>query len=203
MNNQILIEEYKKEFKDRFPNYFESNYTKALSIISISDKGKLVNQNISQVDDILLDNYGIFITAILAQQSFQLRDDSDVPINLSTLSTTGGYNMENGQGGLGAFLRIGTGTTPATRQDFNIENQFGGDIPLSGTAGYNSGLAQISITGSQVAGSAGSITETGLFNRWRATNSIHNNHMISHDLLTPVAFIIGQTITVNYIILLS
>lgn len=204
MNIQALVEDYKKEFKEKFPNYFETNFTKALSIVSITEKGKLFDQKVSNVDDILNDNYGNFIKGIVAQDTFSCNREDGGARTYFVKSTNQGYNMRNtSQGGVGAFLKIGSGTTPATRQDTNIENQIQGNITLAGTAGYNSGLGQISITGSLLATGGGSITETALFNRWRASDSAHHNNMISHDIIPPASFIVGQTITVNYIILLS
>ncbi len=202
MNIQSLVEEYKKEFKEKFPNYFETNFTKALSIVSVTEKGKLFDQKVSHVDDILLDNYGNFIKGLIAQDGFTTVEDSGGAESFNMKSQNAGYNMANGDT-LGAFLKIGSGITPATRQDFNIENIIQSQFNLAGTAGYNSGLGQISITGSIVATGGGSITETGLFNRWRGSDSSHHNIMISHDIIPPASFIVGQTITVNYIILLS
>lgn len=101
-------------------------------------------------------------------------------------------------------VQIGKGTTPPTRQDFNLENAFPNspESVLKGVTlphGYVSGLGKITIaTLISPTGGAGSITETALTQFWQNTGSNNERYLLFRDIISPVGFIIGQAINIDY-----
>jgi len=96
-------------------------------------------------------------------------------------------------------VQIGKGTTPPTRQDFNIENPFtnGGvedNSVKSQFSGYVSatGLINMATQLSPMAG-AGTITEVVLFKHTRA-----GVFLWYRNLITPSGFILGNTVNTNH-----
>jgi len=207
-----LINNIGKEFQEnlvkRFPNYYKSQVLKACSIVSITENKEIKSIGMSCMNDLLTDNFGNFLKGILGIQSFDMNDLSNLSKNYVIPSGTVAYNML-GIGSLGTNIRVGKGTTPATRQDFNIENPFTTSpeslaFQLAGVGGWNSGLGQVSIQGAITAGDSGAISETILIQQFRNFNIGIGTSVFSRDNISPVVnFIVGQTINVNYLLLLS
>ena len=100
-------------------------------------------------------------------------------------------------------VQIGKGTTPPTRQDFDIESPFtnGGveDSPVkSNVAGYISALGQINMATqlTPMAGT-GTITEVIVLKNTRA-----GTFLWYRNLITPASFILGNTININHEVLI-
>jgi len=103
---------------------------------------------------------------------------------------------------VGSQISVGTGITPATRQDVIIEA--GQIVLISGNGGYNSGLGKIDIPASLISGSNFSLSETGLFGVWRVSGFQTLPFLLSRDNIAPVVSVsIAQTINVDYQLLLS
>jgi len=210
---QDVKNQYAENFIKKFPNYFNEKaciVAKAFSLITVTKDKEIKSIGMSCIDDLLNDNFGQFLKGIIGFGGFSSQDENNNPFNYITVSTNQAYNMFNTGLSMGAFLRIGKGTAPATRQDFNIEVPFVGGAEANffnviGLAGWNSGLGQISISGAITAGGSGSISETVLACVWRATtDSAHHRSIYSRDNISPVSnFIIGETINVNYTLLMS
>ena len=156
------------------------------------------------------DNFGKLISAHFAPQAtgsgFQFRDINDVARNTTVYGShlANKYNQGNQ-----CTVQVGKGLTPATRQDFNIEDPFiGGAESIrqnTGFGGWNSGLGQVDIPTviSPTAGS-GSISETVLYNMWHTTNIGDHHFLMSRDNISPiVSFISGKAINVDYKLLLG
>ena len=103
--------------------------------------------------------------------------------------------------------QVGKGVTPVTRQDFVIGSAFSVGVEASPQNsqifGYNSGLGKVTIA-TQIAptGGSGSITEVIKINRLRATTGADRFYLLTRDVISPVAFIIGQTIDTEHIFLI-
>ena len=100
--------------------------------------------------------------------------------------------------------RVGKGTTPPTRQDFNVDSGFP-DSPESSlissvTPTYNSGLAKITqATLISPTGGSGTISEVIKTARWSRAISLGGDFCIARDLNSPVSnFIVGQSINIDH-----
>lgn len=207
-----LINNIGKEFQEnlvkRFPDYYNSQVLKSLSIVSITENKEIKSIGMSCMNDLLNDNFGNFLKGILGIQTFNMNDLANVSKQYIIPSPTVAYNML-GIGSLGTNIRVGKGLTPATRQDFNIQDPFTTSpesvaFQLAGDGAWNSGLGQVSMSGAITAGDSGAISEAILIQQFRNFNIGAGTSIFSRDNISPVAnFIIGQTINVNYILLLS
>jgi len=194
---------YKELFVKQFPDYFEKNHSKMFSLITITEDNEIKNIGMSKIEDLLMDNWGEFFGALLGGVSASMRRTSDG--NTDTLNIYGGdqtrlFNITN-NGGVGSIIRVGTGVTPATRQDFKIENLQ--QTLTSGNGGYNSGLGKIDIPANGTALSGFSITETVLEGIWVDSFQGVDAYLLSHDVFNPISVIIAQTINVDYELILS
>ncbi len=105
--------------------------------------------------------------------------------------------------------QVGKGTTPATRQDFNIEVPFtnGGleDNPFpTNTVGYDSLQGKISIPAivSPTTGS-GAITEVCHYVSWKQSPSASIKQMLLlHDIIQAVNFINGESLHIEHEVLI-
>ncbi len=122
----------------------------------------------------------------------------------SANTDTGLFNDE----GIVRRAQVGKGTTPATRQDNNIENAFP-DSPESGqvsslNGGYNSGLGKISqSTLISNLGGAGSVTE--VIKVFKIVDVFTQNGVdcaIFRDVISPVGFIVGESLNITHEVLI-
>jgi hypothetical protein len=105
----------------------------------------------------------------------------------------------------GGNVQVGKGTTPATRQDTNIETPFtnGGveDNPVNAIVGaYNPSLAKVEIPAliSPTAG-AGAISEVVRTRGMENSVGVGKEMLLTRDNVSPVSnFIAGQAINVNH-----
>ena len=194
---------YKELFTKQFPEYFQKNHSKMFSLVTITEDNEIKDIGMSKVDDLLVDNWGEFFGALLGGTSATMKNNggSSKTVNVYGSAQTRLFSITN-NGAVGTKIRVGTGTTPATRQDFAIET-FQQDL-ISGNGGWNSGLGKVDIPANAVAGAGFSLTETVLEGQWIEDFSLAvNNFALSHDVFNPVSVLIGQTINVDYQLLLS
>ncbi len=211
---QNIAKQYGEDFNKRFPEYYHDlngECAKAVSLVTVTDpnENEIKSIGMSCMNDLLNDNFGAFLKGILGIQTMTpMKNLSDAVIQFTVPSGTLAYNMFN-ISGIGSTLRLGNGATPATRQDFNIEAPFGtapesNAFSLAGVAGWNSGLGQILFSGSISAGGSGAVSETVWIQSFRLSGGNNDSFVSSRDNISPVAnFIIGQTINVSYILLMS
>jgi len=163
---------------------------------------------------VTLDNFGIFLSGHFvnptASHSVSLTNTSGAVQTVRTIGNSSNecWNDTN-LGSMNDYIQIGSGVTPATRQDFKLETPFG-VAPESARfvcipAGYNSGLGKITITGTLAStGGSGTITETTKEVRINQNTSPTNiqSFIYFRDIISPVAFINGQQIVVDYEVLI-
>ncbi len=209
--SQKVIDEatkiYSEEFKKKYPEYFEKNYSKAFSIVTTlkENSDEIENIGMSKVDDLLLDNWGKFLGAILTnQQQTTMIDAGGVARTYWIYSINQDlFNYVN-NGAVGTEIFIGEGTTPATRGDFSMEVSKQGMI--CGDGAWQSGLGKITAPANVISNFNGNISEVGLFGRWFTRIPIITvaSSMLSHDILaSSVPVSIGQSVNVDYEVLLS
>jgi len=208
--NQKLIDDcykiYKENFRKEFPNYFESNHSKSLSIVTTTENFEIKSIGMSCLNDLLLDNWGNFLNGFMGGNS------SAQSLKITTGQTravgmwgTGQSNWNSvSVGSTGSSISVGSGTTPAVRSDIVLETSV---LGLSmGNGGWNSGLAKIDIPASNNSVSSFTLSETGLFGVWAHSTppASVGSFMLSHDNISPVvSVIVGQNVNVDYQLLLS
>jgi hypothetical protein len=205
--SQKLIDDcykiYKENFTKEFPEYFTKTHSKACSIVTALKENEIKNIGISKVDDLLLDNWGNFFGALMGGASAGMVSTLGSAETVHTFGSDIGrrFNIVN-IGALGTLVQVGTGTTPATRQDFKTETLV--QTLTSGNGGWNSGLGKIDIPASGVSTSIFSISETTLQGQWVENFQNVRNFLLARDNISPVVpVLIGQTINVDYQMLLS
>lgn len=167
----------------------------------------------SKPNNLILDSFGIWLGSIFrtgtATESaiFNLTDITNTARSIRIYFDAIGENPFNyvGAGRLGGTqIQCGSGTTTATRADYNVETALPtapeDDIFDTGPGSYAGGI--ISVVGAVSAGGAGTINETLMYARWRDA-SLASAHVFAlfHDLLVSgEAFVLGETITVTYTI---
>jgi len=205
-NTKIIDESYKiylEEFEKKFPEYFSKYNSKAFALVTTTNKKEILDIGMSCIDDILNDNWGIFLKNFLSGNSGN--DTYKNTSGLSKLMLLWGtqnmlYNITNAGFSVGTRIATGSGVTLATRQDFDIESEKNKED--TGNGGWNSGLGKIDIPMTATGVSAYSLTETCLFGTWNAVGA-ENQFCLARDNITPVSVLIGQTINVDYQMLLS
>ena len=98
--SQKLIDEchkiYKDNFQKEFPEYFEHNYTKVASVITILENNEIKQIGMSKINDLLTDNYGKwFGQFIFPTVNFSLTDIAGVARNNRSWSTSGASSVWN------------------------------------------------------------------------------------------------------------
>ena len=220
MENQMLLEKigetktdkiireceniYKETFSKQFPNYFlNKNTVKSFAIVTTTENKEIKNIGMSKVEDLLTDNFGRWFGGFIYPTSIiVMNDQTNTPHDILMWGGST-WNINNGGGSTGTRIMVGHGTTPATRQDVDMEN-FDQELN-SNDGGWNSSLGQVDVPATIPSDFANNISEVGLFGAWFASSpSGVFNFMISHDNISPVVpVIIGQTINVDYKLLLS
>ena len=205
--SQKLIDEchkiYKDNFQKEFPEYFEHNYTKVASVITILENNEIKQIGMSKINDLLTDNYGIwFGQFIFPTVNFNMIDINSVNRAVRSWSTSGASSVWNQTVVVvGTLIKVGSGLANATRQDVNLQALL--QQLLSGNGGYNSGLGKVDIPATIASSFDGTINEVGLFGRWNVNGFGAQQFLISRDNVSSVAVTIGQTINVDYQIILS
>jgi len=160
----------------------------------------------------LNDNFGFMIAKLFrapttganSTGNVLRREDTGALFGTSMYQTNSNSTIFNDEAGINQ-AQVGEGSTPATRQDFKIEDTFPDSpesSPQNSVAGaYNSGLGKITIaTLISPTGGAGSITE--VIKRGRIRDSIGGSTtrfiIWTRDVISPVGFIIGQSINIDH-----
>jgi len=162
---------------------------------------------------VALDNLGLLLAGIFRNAStgngqvFNLKATNGAVYSTRIYATQGDTNRSNFDGAL-RQVQIGKSSTPVTRQDFKIGDPFP-DSPESSLnncidGGYNSGLGKISQTCLiSTTGGAGTITEVIKAFRIRDQFTQSGRTLIMfRDLITPENFIAGESINVEYEVLI-
>ncbi len=194
--------------------------TVALSILN--SKGKIESVGINKPDDLILNNFGYWLAALIqpptswaggtTYASTTLKDTANTSRTVATYANAcsiyaGTFNYAGTAQNTGTYLQVGSGTTTAARADYNIETAFG-TAPESGvfsTAVGSYAAGYISFSGAVTAGGSGTVNETGFFGKWiygtpnSAVEVDVANFMLFHDNLeTGQPFTAGQTINCSY-----
>ena len=158
---QECLNIYKEDFNKKFPNYFQDNYTKMVSLVSATEENEIKSLGMSCIDDLLTDNWGKWFGALVFPTTpITLKNNVDVDAIVNMWSSGGTYNSTN-LGSIGSQIDVGNGTTLPTRQDFAIESLL--QVLTSGNGGYNSGLGQVDIPGTGTSTFSDDIAETALY----------------------------------------
>jgi len=176
-------------------------------IISQGDIIKGIDQ--SKPNNLILNNFGVWLAGFIrqptiAQTDVNLQDITDTTRNLILYLNAPSESMFNVDSNedLGTKMRVGSGVTPAARDDYDIETALGtapeDDVFDSGVGSYAVGT--ISVAGAITAGGAGTINETGFYGAFGYGTTV-TDFMLFHDILVAgEAFVLGNTITVAYTI---
>jgi len=156
---------------------------------------------------VLNDNFGKVLAFIFRPPSvgnglsFQMVNTGGTLFNVHLYGLNGNTGRLN-HPALTSRTKLGDGTTPATRQDFNVESELN-DVPEkndfnNNQAGYNSGLGKVSIASSvSPTGGSGAVTESINIQIYNNELGGNNNCILTRDVFSPVNFISGKTINVE------
>lgn len=198
---------YKEKLDKKYPEYFVKNSSKMCSLVTATENNEIKGIGMSTLNDLLLDNWGLILGGILdgtSRNNITLIDETGIgSFQFRVWGTQAQIMFTTNSGAVGSQIKVGTGVTPATRQDFRMQTLFA--TLVSGNGGYNSGLGKIDIPATAIAGSSAIISETGLFGRWKAwAFLVIKTLMIAHDNISPTVSVInGQSINVDYELILS
>jgi len=182
----------------------------ATVIISQGDIIKGISQ--SKPNNLILDNFGTWLAGFFrapvqgATFSVSLKGDDGAANDVFIFgSSSAGALLFNYYTKIpGSTLKVGSGSTPAARGDYDIETALATSPEDtffdSGTGSYAAG--SISVGGAITSGGSGTINEVGIYGHWwEETGDVEDDHMLFHDILVSgEAFTPGQTITVAYTI---
>jgi len=212
--NQYLLEykgeTFSEKLKNKIHNHILEERIKKISsllpmaLVCVQDNKEIKSLGVSIPNDLLTDNYGktlagMFRPVAVGNNFFTINDLSN---NLETMRYYA--NSPSGFNNAGArSIQIGSGNTPPTRQDFNIETPFsnGGQednaVAFSNAGFDGAGTTKESITLTTTG--AGVIAET--INRWNGRNSAGASRtwILTRDLISPTSsFIASQQVFVEY-----
>lgn len=179
---------------------------------------KILDIGFNRPNDLILDNFGTFIAALIRQPStgsspsFSLTDVTNsaqtfmIYSNAPATNTTLAFGYDNA-GSTGTQIQLGSGTTAAARTNYAIQTAFG-TAPenarfATGAGSYGGGAD--SFSGAISAGGAGTVNEMGFFAVWATTTAAAGikTVMLFHDILSSgVAFVAGNTLNASYSITL-
>jgi len=173
-------------------------------ILGIGGSSLMKDKNGNIISDLINDNYGeiwsryhrAFVNAVKSVTLVNQLGNN----NVENLYRTGGNGMEDRFGG---EFRIGSGTNPPARSDFNVQTGFGSapestELNEIGLGIYNGGTGRITGIATQFTptGGSGTVREAVWFQELR---SVATKFAMTRDLISPtVSFVAGQTITVDY-----
>lgn len=175
--------------------------------VSDSKSKEILGLGGSAPNDLFTDQFGIFWESFMTVPSgaslvLTLKQFGGVPIGIRVRGGTFEFDETNG-GAIGTEIRIGQGSTPPARTDFDIQTPFvtspESDFRNTASGVYNSGLGNFIYSALIVAGGSGTISEAGTYMRWQTTSNNTNLWLWARDLISPtVPFTAGQTITVTW-----
>ncbi len=210
-----ISKEYFEIQQKEFPNF---QISKSLSIVSITKpkESEILGIGISCINDLLNDNWGEFLRVLFSSYAnATFTDDAGASDSYQFSNGISGnaspYNVNNNPAGqVGSVIQVGKGLATKTRSMFDTQIPFtnGGvedNKRNTGNGGFNVGLSQVDIP-CQISptASSGAISEANLFSRWHSLATGNNYILLSADNISPVVnFISGETINIDYKILLS
>ncbi len=205
LQNEIT-KEYFEIFYKKYPNFTENH--KMNSLVTVTKDLEIKKIGMSCINDLINDNWakfiGTFLSGAISVQPPAVDLQNTTNNALFFYNTVNQFNHTNGVGDVGSMIQIGSGNTPATRQDFNIETAFvGGSEALrtpTGLGAWITGIGQIKIPMQLMTLGAGSITETILLGNWETISPVENQfYLITRDNISPaVSFIGGESVNVDY-----
>ena len=180
----------------------------ATVIISQGDIIKGISQ--SKRNNLIMNNFGKILAGIYRAPVAALggiitvQDDSDAAREMYAIAVTATVFNAATAKALGSQVKVGSGSTAAARDDFNIETAFatGPEDAAFDTGSGSYAAGAISIAAAISAGGSGTINETALFGAWYYPDPGAIALIIQfHDILVSgEAFTPGNTITVAYTI---
>lgn len=185
---------------------------KIQAFVTVRDKeGRIVGKGKSKPNNLILDQFGKWLAGMIlavavGDHTISVFDITNTGVTLrlrsGSSSNDGKLIMSYSTGiATGTKMQVGSGTTPATRADYNIETAFG-TAPESGlfnTGSGSYGAGTITFSGSVSAGGSGTVNEVGFFATWLNSVATAKTIMLFHDILTSgVPFTPGQSITAEY-----
>lgn len=175
-------------------------------VASIDIKGKIRDIGFSPAGDLILDNFGQFLSGwfgypgaytsnIVVRTLFDTTNAAR-SVYVKGCSSSSSTNWSYVSGSAGILFQLGSGSTTPSRSDYKIETNLG-NAPENTTfnpadSSYASGL--VSEAGVVVAGGSGTVREAGVFLRCRAPSTLYS-FMLFHDQVTPVAYVAGDRLT--------
>jgi hypothetical protein len=205
-----LIEDIEKEYFERKYKSFgikdNQETVTPVSVVTSTKDDEIKQIGTSCMNDLLLDNWGAYYQVIYGRYNLgaSMKLTSGSTVQFRANSTQRIWN--NGNTACGTQVQIGTGTTPATTSDYQIETPFVGGIeaiPRSTGIGFytvGSSTANVSTHWSPMS-QAGAISETTFqLNIKRNDTAVTVNPIIiSRDNISPVVnFNIGEQVNVDY-----
>ncbi len=178
--------------------------TKNNEILGLGGSTLMKDKDGKIISNLILDNFGKFLAGIfkggLITNNVALKNQANVG---QTFNIYGVTNLFNAQSNFRSLLRVGSGNTPPTRQDFFVETVFGtapeSNAFESAIPVFNSGLGNFKNVGSITAGGSGTINESILFNVWDNSANVNELTTLFRDIISPgVSFIAGQSIALEY-----
>lgn len=167
----------------------------------------LKNKNGEIISNLILDQFGeimakFFSTATTATRSTVIKDTGNANRTLNILTGTQPFLLNTGLA-VGLRLQVGSGSTPPTRTDFNIETAFGtapeNTFFVAGNPVWNSSVGNFKNTGSIIAGGAGTINESVSLSSYRDIGGLQRTFTLFRDIISPgQSFVVGQTISLEY-----
>ena len=202
LQNEIT-KTYFENFHKQFPNFAYNH--KMNSLVTVTKENEIKSIGMSCLNDLITDTWANFLGVLIAGGTAVLTISNIATHRLNVYSSFSNDKFNNFSfGSVGTLIQVGKGVTPATRQDFNIENAFAVSPENSrigtGVGGWNSGLGQVQVPMQLISSSSGAISETCLYGKWNVTSGGGNEtYLLSRDNISPVVnFIGGESINVDY-----
>ena len=209
-NREQVINDIYKAAKDAWNDKLGYIPMKPMALITVHNPHSSIVESIgfSEPDDLLLDNFGVFLSSIItgADSSKNLVDDSGIVRTLDWVGDNNhDYYASRDIGGTirstGSYMQVGRGGVIA-RSDFTVTDPFvvapESNVFTTGSGGWISGNQQVVINGllNNVT-TSDVIGECGLFCLWHIQSANTFRFMISHDV-AGAAFSSGQNVNVTY-----
>ncbi len=186
-----------------------------MALIQVTDPKDptiLTGIGFSEPDDLLLDNFGVFLSSTINNGPDLTRtcvDENGIVRSIKFQEASFSQKMycnntvSGGTVSLGGFLKIGQDSTAPTRPDFDLTQPFisgpqsGNIAPLKPV--WDSDDQQGDVTGLVTnATLGGTVRECGLYATWlEGTSNNNTNIMLSHDIAS-VNFDPGANIQITY-----
>ena len=206
---QEITHEYLERKNKKYPPV--ENPLNSACVVSVVEEKEIKQIGMSCLNDLLNNNFALFIKGAFNRGGTQteMRDVSNIvtEVRFTGASATRYNNNQTTQTTpIGSRVQVGSGITPATRSDFNIETAFVGGVVAqrrpTGIGVYFAGLNDVLISSviSPTLG-GGSISEACLYAQWH--RSLFANQfrefVLSRDNISPVVpFSAGNTINIDY-----